>query len=345
MAGLGMRWCMCVSCGSLGGMSVKPRILLVGAGAIGQVFGWHLQAAGCEITFLVKPKYAEEARRGFTLYKLGVFDKDPQPREFSGFGVLTSVEEVAAERWDQVWLCVSSTALRAGDWVKELVRATGTATWVMLQPGIDDRDWLLQWLEPGQLVTGMVPFLSFHAPLSPQEPVPSPGMAFWLPPMSRGLFSGPEDRLQAVIRALRAGGYPAHRIADVTRSSAIPTALLMSFVDGLESAGWSFTRFLEPESVERVRQVAGEAVRIAAWRMQQRAPPMAPLLRPWLFDLIVSLGSWMAPFSLETYLRVHFTKVADQTRWMMRQYIELGSKAGLPVAALQAASQRAAAAT
>lgn len=324
---------------------MKPRILLVGAGAIGQVFGWYLQSGGCEIAFQVKPKYAEEARRGFTLYKLGVFDKDPEPRAFSGFGVVVSTEEVAAERWDQVWLCVSSTALRAGNWVEELSRATGSATWVMLQPGIEDREWLLQRVAPERLVTGMVPFLSFHAPLSPQEPVPIPGMAFWLPPMLPGLFSGPEERLQAVIRALKAGGYPAHRNADVTRASAIPTALLMSFVVGLESAGWSFSRFLEPESLEQVRQLAGEAVRIAAWRTQQRAPPVTSLLRPWLFDLVVSFGSWMVPFSLETYLRVHFTKVADQTRWMMRQYVELGSKAGLPVAALQAASQRAGAAT
>ncbi|WP_224243395.1 ketopantoate reductase family protein [Hyalangium gracile] len=326
-------------------MNAKPRVLLVGAGAIGQVFGWYLQSGGAQLAYLVKPKYAEEARRGFTLYELGIFEQEPRPMEFSGFGVHVSTEEVAAERWEQVWLCVSSTALRAGNWVEELARATGEATWVMLQPGIEDRDWLLQRIPPERLVTGMVPFLSFHAPLTPREPVPRPGTAFWLPPMSRGLFSGPEDRLQAVIRALKAGGYPAHRLADVTRTSAIPTALLTSFVDGLEAAGWSFSRFLEPESVERVRQVAGEAVAIAAWRMQQRAPPMAPLLRPWLFDLIVSLGSWMAPFNLEDYLRVHFTKVADQSRAMMRTYLELGSKAGLPVAALQAASQRTAAAT
>ena len=54
-------------------MSETPRVLLVGAGAVGQVYGKYLQAAGCEISFLVKEKYADEARRGFTLYDHGVF--------------------------------------------------------------------------------------------------------------------------------------------------------------------------------------------------------------------------------------------------------------------------------
>ncbi|MFL5349325.1 MAG: ketopantoate reductase family protein [Hyalangium sp.] len=322
-------------------MSTKPRILLVGAGAIGQVFGGFLQSAGCELAFRVKPKHAEEARRGFTLYELGVFEKDPEPRELSGFAVLCSDEEVAAERWDQIWLCVSSTALRAGNWVEELARATGAATWVMLQPGLEDREWLLQRIAPERLLTGMVPFLSFHAPLSPQEPVPRPGTAFWFPPLSRGLFSGPEERLQEVLRALRAGGYPARRSPEVARAMAIPTALLATFVDGLEAAGWSFERLLEPEPLEQALQAAWEAVRIAAWRTQQRAPPVRPLLRPWLLELMVPLASWAAPFSLESYLRVHFTKVADQTRWMIREYVALGLQAGLPTAALRAAAQRA----
>ena len=66
-------------------MNETPRVLLVGAGAVGQVFGKYLQAAGCELSFLVKEKYADEARHGFTLYELGILEKDPEPTTFSGF--------------------------------------------------------------------------------------------------------------------------------------------------------------------------------------------------------------------------------------------------------------------
>ncbi|HYH99645.1 ketopantoate reductase family protein [Hyalangium sp.] len=321
-------------------MSTKPRVLLVGAGAIGQVFGWFLQSAGCEISFLVKEKHAEEARRGFTLYELGLFKRSPAPMTFSGFGVHVSTEEVAAQRWDQVWLCVSSTALRAGSWVDALARVTGEATWVMHQPGLHDRDWLSQRVSPGRLVAGMVPFLSFHAPLRPGASALGPGTAFWFPPLSRGLFSGPEERLQQVLRTLRAGGYPARRHRDVARAIAVPSAVLTTFVDGLAAAGWSFERFLAPESLAQVHRAAQEAVRIAAWHTQQSAALLLPLLRPLLFKVLLPLASRMVPLDFEAYLEVHFTKVGEQTRLMVREYLELGSKAGLPVEALRASTER-----
>ena len=312
-------------------MSETPRVLLVGAGAVGQVFGKYLQAAGCELSFLVKEKYADEARRGFTLYELGMLEKDPEPVAFSGFGVHVSNEEIAARRWDQVWLCVSSTALRAGSWVAELARATGEATWVMLQPSLDDRDWLLQWVPPEGLVSGMIPFISFHAPLKPGERYAKPGTAFWLPPMTRGPFSGPQERLQQVIRALRAGGYPARATRDVARDVAIPSAVLTVFVNGLEAAGWSFERFLQHDSLERVHRAAREAVQVAASHTKGSASAVLPLLRPALFKMLLPVAAQLTPFDLETYLKVHFTKVGEQTRLMMRTYVDLGRSAGLPV--------------
>lgn len=312
-------------------MSETPRVLLVGAGAVGQVFGKYLRAAGCELSFLVKEKYADEARRGFTLHELGILEKDPEPMTFSGFGVHVSNEEVAARRWDQVWLCVSSTALRSGNWVGELARATGEATWVMLQPALDDREWLLQWIPPERLVSGMIPFISFHAPLKPGERYPRPGTAFWIPPMTRGLFSGPPERLREVIRTLRAGGYPARPTQDVARDVAIPSAVLTVFVKGLEAAGWSFERFLQHDSLERVHRAAREAVQVAASHTQGSASAVLPLLRPALFKLLLPVAARLTPFDLETYLKVHFTKVGEQTRLMMRTYVDLGRSAGLPV--------------
>jgi len=321
-------------------MSTRPRVLLVGAGAVGQVFGRYLQEAGCDVSFLVKERYAEEARRGFTLHELGLFQRASAPGVFSGFDVLVSHQEVAARGWDQVWLCVSSTALRAGNWVDALARATGEATWVMLQPALADREWLLQWIPPERLVSGMIPFISFQAPLKPGDPLPRPGTAFWFPPLARGLFSGPSERLQPVLRTLKAGGYPAARHADTARAAAIPSAVLTVFVDGLEAAGWSFARFLERDSLERVSPAAREAVRIAAWRTKGNASAVLPLLRPLLFKALLPVIARLAPFDLETYLRVHFTKVGEQTRLMMREYVDLGRSAELPVQHLQASIGR-----
>ncbi|ADO73128.1 ketopantoate reductase family protein [Stigmatella aurantiaca] len=311
-------------------MSARLRVLLVGAGAVGQVFGKFLKAAGCELSFLVKEPHVASTRAGFTLQELSRFSH-ALPVSLSGFGVLVSPQEVANQAWDQVWLCVSSAALHEGTWVSELARVTGEATWVMLQPGLKDRDWLSQWVPASRLVCGMIPFVSFQTPLKPGDPS-GQGMAFWFPPMARGLFSGPPERLQKVIRTLRQGGYPAHEDPDVVRATAVPTALLNVFVSGLETAGWSFARFQEGPSAKAVREAAREAVQIVEGKPGKGTPG---LLRPLPLKLLL-LGTRLAPFDVETYVQFHFTKVSTQTRQMMGEYIALGKSMGLPVQHLEA---------
>ncbi len=84
-----------------------PRILLVGAGAVGQVYGRHLQLGGADISFLVRPQYAAAVRRGFDLYPLRKRGRRDAVR-LQDFAVLTETAAVAAQRWDAVFLCVSS---------------------------------------------------------------------------------------------------------------------------------------------------------------------------------------------------------------------------------------------
>jgi ketopantoate reductase len=314
-------------------MRKSPRVLLVGAGAVGQVFAKYLQAAGCEVAFLVKEAHAAEARAGFTLQAFRGLSRTPHPAPLEGVEVLVSLEDVASRSWEQVWLCVSSTALRAGDWVQALAQATPGATWVTLQPAIEDRAWLLQHVPAERLVSGVIPFLSFAAPLRPGD-VPASGTAYWFPPLARGLFSGPSGPLEAVTRTLRAGGYPAARHRDVARAVNVPSAVLTVFVAGLEAAGWRFGQLLERGHLARTHEAAREAVRIAAAHTGTRAGAPLLLLRRTLFRLL-PLGARLVPFDLEAYLRVHFTKVHAQTRLMLEEYVALGRRKGLPVAQLE----------
>ena len=43
---------------------MKEHILIIGAGAVGQVYAYHLAQAGYHIHFLLKEKYLEEAQQG-----------------------------------------------------------------------------------------------------------------------------------------------------------------------------------------------------------------------------------------------------------------------------------------
>ncbi len=66
------------------------------------------------------------------------------------------------------------------------------------------------------------------------------------------------------------------------------------------------------------------------------APPMfLRLLRPWVVRALFALGERVLPLDLETYMRVHFTKVKSQTRLHLTSQVEHGKQAGLPTAALE----------
>jgi 2-dehydropantoate 2-reductase len=308
------------------------RVLLVGAGAVGQVYGHHLQAGGAEVAFLVRPKYADEARAGFALYPLNRRRPREQPIRFRDFGVLTDASQVEGGAFDQIWLTVSSAGLR-GPWLDELCGRAGKATVVALQPGLDDRDYLLERIPAERLVQGMISLVSYHAPLE-GETVPEPGMAYWLPPFMPSPFSGPPERARQVAAALRAGRLPAVVHKNVALEVAYPGALLTALVASLEGCGWSL-RALDPTKQWKVGwQALREMAAVIRVRLGAGAPLWMHLLGRRRLRLFLRLAARMAPFPMETYVRVHFSKVREQTRLSLQTFLAQGAAANLPTTAL-----------
>lgn len=317
------------------------RALVVGAGAVGQVYGRHLALGGAEVAFLVRDKYVEEMRRGLTFYPLNRSGRRRRiPEEWRNYEVLTG-REVAGGRWDQVYITVPSTALR-GPWLDDLARDTGDATIVLLTPGIDDRTFVASKVGEARLVCGMITLISYHAPLPGETRFPEPGMAYWFPPASPAPTSGPADRRREVVRALRAGRLPATAVADVSRIAAYGTAMLIPLLVALERADWKFERFFSRAERPFLR-TAFAATREASAVVRRRVGPpplrLAPLpwlARPSLLRAGLRLARPAVPLDLETYLSVHFTKVGDQTRAFLAGYVDHARDLGIPAPALQA---------
>ena len=114
---------------------MKQSILIVGAGAVGQVYAYYFARAGHDVHFFVKEKYIAEAEQGFTLYDLNKDKKRLHPVRFKNFHCHSDWSTVAQQQWQQVWLCVSSTALAQID-LQPMLQAIGDATVVVLQPGL-----------------------------------------------------------------------------------------------------------------------------------------------------------------------------------------------------------------
>src|SRR5690554_5786596 len=160
------------------GAKPAPRILMVGAGAVGQTYGYHLSRGGADVTFFVKEKYRAEAEAGFLMHQHRPL-RGPRSFYYDNYRILSDVEEVAQNRWDQVWLCISSTALK-GDWLAELCARIGDATLVSLQPGLEDLEYVAQVYDPAKIVAGLITFIAYQSPL-PGDKL-GPGVAYLLPP-------------------------------------------------------------------------------------------------------------------------------------------------------------------
>lgn len=309
----------------------------MGAGAVGQVYGRHLQLGGAEVTLFVRDRYRAQVARGFDMYPL---NRRPRvaPVRFDGFAVVSDADEVFARRFDQVYLTVSSPAL-AGPWLAALIAAAGDATIVSLQPGLDDRARVIAaGGSDRRLVSGAISLISYAAPLPGEIRFPRPGTAYWFPPLVPSPLSGPLERTRAVVAALRAGRLPARRHADVPRALAFPSAVMMPYLVALERAGWSLRALAGGDAMalgERGARAALAAV--AALQGRGRAPLLARVMA---HPRVLRAGLWLAervmPLPVEIYLREHFTKVHDQTIEMMASYIAAGARAGIDVTALEA---------
>jgi hypothetical protein len=313
------------------------HVLVVGAGAVGQIYADATARGGARVTFYVREHYREETARGFTLVKLGWRGRRTAHR-FEGFGVVSSVAEVAALRFDQVYLAIPSTGL-GEPWLGELIAAIREATLVNLTPSAGDRERILAaGMHPDRLVDGFISIVSYPAPLPGERSrdggdVPE-GTTVWGPPGSPNLFSGPRERVDPVVAALRAGGLPARLVRDVPARTAFMSSALMAILLGLEEAGWSVDR-LRRTGLPLALAGAREAMRVTAHTFG--APPLGMRLALWspISRLVMRLAPRLTPFPLEPYLRYHFTKVGAQTRHILGVAIERGRAAGLPVSAME----------
>lgn len=314
-----------------------PKVLVVGAGAVGQVFGWHLMRAGAELTFFVREARREETARGFELYRLRTFGA-PRRGRLTGFGVACTPAEVAAQRFDQLYLAVPSQAV-TGPWLSALAAVAGEATWISIQPGPQDRRALLEaGVPPERLISGMLSLVSYPAPLLGEsaERFPVPGMAFWHPPLAPSLFSGPAEALQAVLGLLRRGGFPARRRDDVHRPTAFFTAVLLSYLAALERAGWSLRHFTRGGELKLGAAAARETSAIVASIEGSKTLAARLAGHAGVVRLALWLGERGAPFPLEAYLRSHFTKTRAQTAFILRALKAQAAERSMDVPSLDA---------
>lgn len=315
------------------------HVVIVGAGAVGQVYGLHLQRGGVRVSFLVKDKYAEQVRAGFSLWHLPTFG-EPERVRLEDVGCFTAPDQWADDPPDQLWLAIPSTALE-GDWLAPTLAAAGDALVVSLTPGLHDRDLLLAHVPEERLVQGLISLVAYSAPLPGETRFAEPGLAYWVPPVMKAPHSGP--RAGEVTGLLNAGGMGASVTADVAAETALLTGLFQALIGALEASGWRFEALGRAGVADEAIRAARQAVAAAAADQALSVPGWVGLLRPWMLRMVLRMAPTVVPLPLEIYLQAHFSKVGAQTRDMLDTYLQVAREHGLVASDLDAVRGRLAA--
>jgi len=323
----------------------QTRILIVGAGAVGQAYALGLQRAGVEVSFFVKPHHVERLKKGIPVQEVGLMSVGPL-EDLSDVALLTDWDAVAGQTFHSIWLAVDGTALM-GDWLEAMSKARGTAAVVAFQTGVGGRERLRALVPEDALVVGMIPFLAWWAPLDPTaeppafDPPDPPRMRIWHPPLMRTPLSGRAALVAELVGLLRAGGLSAKAVDNAAATGSMGTAALLPTIAGLEVAGWSLKGFAGGPVPDLVVKAVTEARTVASaiTGTTARGPAMW-LLRPTVLRLVVRLAPLFAPLDLQTYLKVHFTKVGVQTLHTLHGLLDEAGSRGLPAASLSSLARQ-----
>lgn len=315
----------------------KPQVLIVGAGAVGKTFAYHLKLASAHVGFYVKPKYVEQTKAPATLLKLRMWGA-PVSLTLEVDEVLSELAQLEQRAWDYVILTVSSTALKSGDWFERFAaKLPSTTVIVTLQPGVEDRAFIERAAPDHPLVQGMIGFIAYEGPL-PTEKATQAGLRFWFPPTSPTRFDG--EHSLALVKLLKAGSFEATKSAKpVEHTAAFLTALMMPALVALELEQWSLKR-MSGSSWAKLAHLASEQAYAALKAQLGAAPPTGlGLINAQALGLGLKLAPTVAPLPLEQFFHAHFSKVGEQTLELMRSYVELAHAHALPSSHLQALIQ------
>jgi ketopantoate reductase len=312
------------------------KILIVGAGAVGLVYGHHFSNAGHQVTFFVKEKYqqtlAADKQKGVVLYHLNKDKHLQSPVRFTNFTTITEWDD--ADGFDLIALSISSNALRQlplsiiNDKIESSMNA---ASLLMLHPSEEDLSYLTTVIAKKHILQGMITLISYQTDYI-NEGIKPAGTAYYLPalPMpistSQSLLQTQDTlKLKEVVTLFNQSGIKAKAVNSTLDDSQLISAFLITFLCALEAADWQFERL--KNSKKLLQQLSAAQAELLPQKMIAngvlvpfKKRLLTALLKPWLYKMLIAISPRVMPLPLEAYLKKHFLKVRPQTLMYLQEY-------------------------
>ena len=293
------------------------KILIVGAGAIGQVYALHAHRGGAQVAFWTRPAYHKDIDVPLLFFSA---QEEAPIATLSGHRVLSDLNDLEDE-WDELWICISSTALKKGDWLNNVLQRIPTARILSLTPGFVDKQWLTARFPHRCFAFGLITCVAWQHPLSIEknDEAATIGIGYWFPPLVSSPFEGLSKQAHAI---LQRGGMKTVERRNLSFQSAMGSAALLTAVANLESHGWSISALSRYSSVQELCAGIREAQVVVATYHNESIGLYRFLGWTWVWWLLLRVAPLCTPFPLERFLTYHFVKVADQTKETLLAWIE-----------------------
>ena len=326
----------------------RSRILIVGAGAMGLVAGYHLQLAGAEITFLVRPERVEAAARPKTLY---CYD-DATLKAFSAFKVISDATEISSSSFASVSVTLDGFTSREPEGVSLLQQIgmsirDGSTCVIIGGIGVGLHDFYCTAMElpEARVLNGALGLLCHVVkgfPLPAHQPT-DPNVLSKAEVAYRHInkygFTLDDNNPEAAARFARL-----YDASEVSRCHILPrqefavmTKVMFPVFAASELLGWPRAKDLgsNPElwalTVDAVQEVQGLDEHGSIGKAAQESLTGHSLLEIW-----ASLESAMLPLDYAEFMKLHHGfKHRSQDIQLLRDCVDIGERQGSEMRALK----------
>jgi hypothetical protein len=314
------------------------KVLIVGCGAVGQVFGLALQKAGVELGLYDRPATVYKLKQALEQGGIPLFQvsrsrrRNPIAHRLKNYQVMADVAESQRFKPDQIWFTIPSPVYYS-EWFKEFLQKVSSDRVVCFVPEGGRPEFFP---EGGgdRLVFGGTTFMAWQG--GPEGGGGRPeGVNFWLPPMGIPLV-GEEEACHEVKQLLKKAGFQVSVGKPDSHMQASVTAVMTAFMAGLELSGWSLRAYRKSVWLKHAARGSREAVlsQLPGAGVFTRAL-LGILCSSTVFFLAALFLPVLIPFDLEKYLKFHYLKTRHQTLTLLDVFIKDGKRRELPVEKIQ----------
>ena len=311
------------------------KVLLVGCGAVGQVFGLFLQKAGVELGLYDRPAAVDRLKQALDRGGLPLFQisrsrgQDPIAHHLENYQVLMDIGDCQRFKPDQIWFTTPSPVYHS-EWFREFLQTVPSGRLVCFAPEGARPEFYPESGDRDRLVFGGITFMAWQGDLEGGGGRPE-GVNFWLSPLAIPL-TGTQNACGEVEQLMKKAGLRSEVQRQASPMQASVTAVMTAFVAGLELSGWSFGAFRKGPWLHRAAIGSREAVLSQLSGSSIFSKLLLGILSSSaaLF-LVTFLLPLLFPFDLEKYLKFHYLKTRDQTLTLLDVFARDGKRQGLPV--------------